>query len=302
MLSILVTGSAGLLGASLVSALRSEGFYVKCFDVRLDRHNPERFNILNLQAVEDAMEGCVGVIHLAAVSRVVHAQNHPELCWKTNVEGTNNIIRIAMAQRFRPWVLFTSSREAYGQPSSLPVDENFPLKPVNIYGRSKVAAETMVNEAMNAGLRSSIVRLSNVYGSARDYLDRVVPAFAHSAAFGLPMRVDGSSNTFDFVHIDDATDGLLRIVRLLQAGERRMPPVHLVTGRPTTLGYLAQLANSLGGARSTVIEAPPRAYDVSKFFGSPLRAAEMLGWRASVRLEEGVQRLVQKFSACTAPT
>ncbi len=77
-----------------------------------------------------------------------------------------------------PWVLFTSSREVYGQPDDLPATEATALRPMNVYGRSKVAGEQIAQAALRRGLRTAVVWLANVYGATGDHVDRVVPTFS----------------------------------------------------------------------------------------------------------------------------
>lgn len=283
---VLVTGSHGLIGTALTAALGHHGFTARAFDLRAvgSGHGDIRAR----DHLERALDGCVGVVHLAAVSRVIDGERDPAACWHTNVEGTRNVLDAARSQARRPWVVYASSREVYGQPTALPASEDAAREPVNIYGRSKVAAEDLTRAS---DLPTAVVRFSNAYGWARDHADRVVPAFARQAALGLPLRVDGSGHTFDFTHLDDTVRGLLAVIDRLQRGAE-LPPLHFVTGRPTTLGQLATLAVALAGTASPIHEAPPRSYDVAGFYGDPTRAAEVLGWRAQIELREGLARLI----------
>jgi len=286
---VLVTGSSGLIGKALAEALRQDGFTPVEFDLR--GIGSRAGDIRVSTDISRTITDCVGIIHLAAVSRVIDGEKDPEACWETNVMGTRNIIQAAMTLPDRPWLIYASSREVYGEPASTPVNEDAPLEPVNIYGRSKIAAERLVTDAP---LRTAIVRFSNVYGSTDDHVDRVVPAFAQQAALGLPLRVDGSGHTFDFTHLDDTVRGVLAVIHKLEVGVE-LPPIHFVTGQPTTLGELASLAIELAGSNSTVHEAPPRNFDVSGFYGDPRRAARLLDWRPSVPLVDGLARLIQDF-------
>ncbi|HMV65381.1 MAG TPA: NAD(P)-dependent oxidoreductase [Myxococcota bacterium] len=286
---VLVTGSHGLIGTALTVALTHAGYAVRGIDLRAD--GAQRGDICNREHMDRALAGCVGVVHLAAVSRVIDGERDPEGCWRTNVEGTRNVLEAAQMCDRRPWVLYASSREVYGQPPTLPASEDSPRVPVNIYGRSKVAAEDL---ARQADLLTAVIRFSNVYGWTRDHADRVVPAFARQAAMGQPLRVDGRSHTFDFTHLEDTAHGLLAVVARLEAGIQ-LPPIHFLTGTPTTLGQLASLAVELAGSDSPIHEAPPRSYDVAGFYGDPTRAAEVLEWRAKVGLREGLTRLIQDF-------
>ena len=239
--------------------------------------------------------GCAGVIHLAAVSRVAWGERDAAGCWDTNVRGTRNVIEAAQLAGPRPWVVFSSSREVYGRPDQLPVTEDAPLRPINHYGRSKAAGERLVVAAGRRDLPTAVVRLSNVYGRIEDHADRVVPAFARAAVEGSPMLICGRDHTFDFTHVDDVVRGLVRLVEALEDG-LVPPPIHFVSGRPTTVGELAALASALGGDGSELIDGPERDYDVGHFVGDPRRAFELLRWRAEIDLRDGLQRLIGDFA------
>ena len=287
---ILLTGSEGLIGSALREALEACGQEVTGLDLR--GTGSEAGDVRNARQVRDAVADCRGVIHLAAVSRVLWGEHDPERCWSTNVGGLRNVLEAVEAQTPRPWLLFVSSREVYGEPRGLPVTEDTPLCPLNIYGRSKVAGEQQIDEVRGRGLRAATVRLSNVYGNARDHADRVVPAFVRAVVSGTMIRVEGAQNTFDFTHLDDTIRGLVALIDRLENGQAP-PPIHLLTGVPTTLHDLAALAMTLAGGRTPVVEAPPRSFDVARFYGDPTRARELLGWTPRVGLREGLERLVR---------
>ncbi len=291
---ILVTGSEGLVGRDLRTAFEARGRDTVGLDLR--GAGSEHGDVRHPRRVREAIAGCSGVVHLAAVSRVIWAEHAPDDCWSANIGGVRRVLEAAFEQPERPWVLFASSREVYGQPRCLPVTEDAPLLPVNVYGHSKIEGERLVEEATAGGLRAATLRLSNVYGSALDHADRVVPAFARAAVEGSAIRIDGAECTFDFTHIDDTVRGMVAAMDRLEAGET-LPPIHLLTGTPTTLRELAAMATALAGKRVPVVEAPPRPFDVSRFHGNPSRARELLGWEPRVRLRDGFERLVGDFRA-----
>jgi len=291
--ALLVTGSRGLVGRRLCASLRNDGFSVKELD--LLGQGASHGDVTRLANIEAAIQGCAGVVHLAAVSRVVWGQRDLELCWRTNVTGLQNLVHGALAQSSKPWILFSSSREVYGQASSLPVVETAALNPLNVYARSKAEGERLVLEARSQGLQSAVVRLSNVYGCTKDHADRVIPAFARAAVEGLPLRVEGSNHTFDFTHVNDVVRGLRALIRLLESSEQLSHPVHLVSGHPTSLGELAATCCRLAKSGASVTEAAPRSYDVARFYGDPARARELLGWESEISLEVGLTRLIEDF-------
>lgn len=291
---VLVTGSEGLIGSALIKELEGQGIETSCLDI-LAKKPSDRGDVRDYHAVSQAMTDCTGVIHLAAVSRVIWGEHKPEMCWETNVKGTENVLKAASGMQQKPWVIYGSSREVYGQPESLPVSEDTPLTPVNIYGRSKVASEELVNTARLDGLATAIVRFSNVYGSTSDHSDRVIPAFSRAASLSEPLRIDGQDHIFDFNHLEDTIRGLMSLITTLDKGASGLPPIHFVTGVPTTLGELANMAIELAKSDSQTVLSPPRTYDVARFVGNPSRAKDLLGWTPQIGIREGLQRLIQDF-------
>jgi len=291
--TILVTGSCGLVGRRLCVLLRNDGFSVKELDLR--GHGESHGDVTCLADIEAAIQGCVGVIHLAAVSRVVWGQRDPDLCWRTNVAGLQNLVQAALAQSSKPWILFSSSREVYGQAPSLPVAETCSLNPLNVYARSKSEGERLILEARNQGLNTAVVRLSNVYGCSKDHADRVIPAFARAAVKGSQLRVEGSNHTFDFTHVNDVVRGIGALIGLLESGAQSLPTVHLVSGHPTSLGELAAICCRLAKSDAVLTETAPRSYDVARFYGDPSKAQKLLGWVSEISLEAGLMRLIEDF-------
>ncbi|HEV8389882.1 MAG TPA: NAD(P)-dependent oxidoreductase [Dongiaceae bacterium] len=295
---ILVTGSAGLIGRTVTRLLRAAGTDVAELDLRGESQQ-SRGDVCDPDRLASAMRGAAGIIHLAAVSRVIDGERDPARCWRVNAEASGALLQAAIRAAGRPWVIYASSREVYGQQDHLPVAEDAPLRPKNIYARAKAEAERLAGEARAAGLRTAILRFSNVYGDTRDHVDRVVPAFARAAALarrgGGEVRVDGKDCTFDFTHVADVADGIVRVAGLLRDGEAALPAIHLVGGHQTSLGRLAALARAIGGPALRVVEAPPRGFDVHRFAGDPARAERLLGWRATTALAAGFETLANAY-------
>ena len=290
---IVITGSRGLIGSALVRRLHAAGWEAFGFDIA------DGLDVADAEAVAAALNGCAGVVHLAAVSRVIWGERDPARCRVVNVSGTRNVLHAASRARHPPWVLAASSREVYGQAVSFPVKEDAELRPLNCYARSKVAAEKLVAASRDSGLRASVIRFSSVYGEVTDHADRVGPAFARLAALGGTLRIDGSDTTLDFTHVDDVAAALQTAVEMLAAGDGQLPTLHLVSGRGTSLPELAAIAIGAAG-RGQVTLGPGRSYDVRSFIGDPARAEQVLGWRAGIGLEDGIADLVKRFAAMTS--
>ena len=236
-----------------------------------------------------------GIVHLAAVSRVIWGERDPEYCWSVNVQAMRSLLHLCMNLPARPWLIFASSREVYGNATTIPVSEDAEFKPLNTYARSKSEGERLVQAATRDGLLANICRLSSVYGCPWDYRDRVVMAFARTAASGGTMRLEGATNTFDFTQVGDVVEGLWHVVEATMARER-LPPIHFVTGEGTSLLQLAKIAERNALKPVKLEEAPSRDFDVTYFVGDPTRAWNLLGWKAGTSPTVGVSNLITAIS------
>ncbi|WP_157133105.1 NAD-dependent epimerase/dehydratase family protein [Roseobacter sp. SK209-2-6] len=289
---ILVTGSSGLIGTALCSTFESLGHEVRRFDIT--DTNGGFGDVLSPANLASAMVDCTGVVHLAAVSRVIWGQEDPEGCYLTNVIGTQNVIDQLRASALQPWLIFGSSREVYGQSNLLPVTENTPLRPMNDYARSKVAAEKAVQRVGEDGFRTAVLRFSTVYGSASDHRDRVIPAFCRAALSNHPLRVEGAANILDITHVSDVADNIMNVVRSLSAG-KSLDPMHLTTGQGTSLMDLAHSVVRLSQSDSEIVTATSRDFDVKQFVGDPKLAETLTDWCPGFSLELGLMELISQY-------
>ncbi len=292
MKTLLITGHQGLIGRHISPLLEEKGYKIKGIDLK-----DNSGDISTLSQLQDAISGCHGIIHLAAVSRVVWAEKDPAKCWKTNALASQSLLKVAANSSLKPWVLMASSREIYGEQSQLPVHEDATLRPINIYGAAKYFLEKETLEARNSGINTAIVRFANVYGCIDDHADRVLPAFCRNAVESKPLRIDGFDHLFDFTHIEDTAKGVLALVEQLDAGEKNLPAIHLLPGIGTTLYEAANYALKSANSTSKINESASRDYDVCRFIGNPNRAYELLDWKAHITPEQGIKMLVKAFQS-----
>jgi len=288
---IAVTGSSGLIGRELVKQLTGNYDLVE-IDIAIDKTGHD---IALSESVTRLTDNCDGIIHLAAVSRVAEAQDFPLRTWASNVTGTHNILDAALNSNRKPWVIHASSREVYGNQPRRAIPEETPMTPLNIYGRSKAAGEGLVYGAQDAGANVAILRFANVYGDIYDYSDRVIPAFSRAAVNGTPLRVDDASVCMDFTHVVDVSRGVVKVVDMLVAGEKNLPPIHYATGTGTTLGELARIAVAASDNTCELNEVERREASVSCFIGDPTRARTLLGWTHETPLQTGFSEMVEAF-------
>ena len=145
-------------------------------------------DIVEYDGLSDVLNGVDGVLHLAAVSRVIDAELDKAECTRVNVHGTSRVLEEASVAGCK-WFIFGSSREVYGEPISFPVKEEDGVTPINHYGNAKVEGERMVREhCVKHGMAHSNLRFSNVYGHPGDHPTRLVNAFLRRALESEPLE------------------------------------------------------------------------------------------------------------------
>jgi UDP-glucose 4-epimerase len=271
MAKVLITGGAGFIGAHLVRRLVDAGKDVIVLDnmkrgkkenlADLERAGKVRVVVGDIRRFDDVaplVRDCETVFHLAAQSNVMGATDDPDYSVTTNVNGTCNVLRAAaMAKVAR--LVFTSSREVYGDPEKLPVEEADPIRPKNAYGASKVAGEAYCRAFVAShGLAVEILRLANVYGPGDS--GRVIPLWLGFAKDGRDLPVYGGQQVIDFLWVGTAVDALLL------ASERGLPgPVNIGSGTATKILELAERILAATRSKSRVVLRAARESEVARF-------------------------------------
>lgn len=306
---ILITGGAGFIGSTLAESLLKKNENLIIFDNRTDLNNIEDIKNIILLINEDIRNYSIlekvfsqyeieGVIHLAAVSRVIDAQNNPELCKSVNIGGIENILKVSSKQNNKPWVIFGSSREVYGEPKEFPVKEDFPLIPINIYGETKLYGENLLKKyCEKENMKGITLRFSNVYGNKKDILDRVIPKFVISALKNETIYIHGGKQSFDFTFISDTVMGIESAVCVLRnKSNNYYNHFHILCGKPTTLQELITIiASKLQNYNLDVQYSKERDYDVNSFYGCTEKTMKELNFKTQISIEEGVDILINLF-------
>jgi len=273
----LVTGGAGFIGRYLVDRLVERGDDVVVLDnlrrgtrAAIQRHidvgsiNFIEGDIRDAAALRDAMARVETVYHLAAQSNVMGAIEDEDYSFTTNALGTVNVLRIATELGVKR-VVFSSSREVYGEAQYTPVDEDHAMAAKNPYGASKVAGEAYCRTYAHCyGLDVAILRLANVYGQGDR--DRVIPLWLEQAAGGRELRVFGGSQVLDFVGVSIVVDALVL------AGERGLDgPTNIGSGTGTSIIELANRILEVTGSRSAIHRVAARGVEVNRFIADVTR-------------------------------
>ena len=301
--SILVTGGAGFVGATLVRRLVASGYRVRVFDnlstgdeAHLTGVDAELVvgDIRDDDALDDALKGLDAVVHLAAAGSVVGSIDDPFGNFESNVLGTFRVLDAARRAGVARTVQASTGGALIGD-ATPPVNEQSLPKPLSPYGASKLAGEGYAHAfAKTYGLRTVAVRFGNVYGPWCARKRGVLNVYFESLHDGVPLVIygDGTASR-DYVHVSD-------IAQALQlALEKDVPGgtvVHAASGVETPLTELADLCRQAAGLPGHPIEyRPARAGEVGRNFATYDLARELLGYSPTVRREDGIPLLWQWF-------
>ncbi len=272
-MNILVTGGAGFIGSHLVDELSKDrdnnitildNFHrgsasnirnhVKNKKIKIINNDIRDYN--SFKKIGDI--GCI--YHLAAQSNVAGACFEPDYALSSNVNGTYNILKYASKNKIKRFI-FASSREVYGNPKYLPVNEKHPLNPINIYGATKVCSEVLCNTfSKTHNLKITILRIANAYGP-RDK-DRVIPIFMENARNNKDLELFGGKQVLDFIWIGDVIKSFIDISK----NDRYIgETINIGTGVGTSIETLAKSIIKLTNSKSRIIYKKPRNFDVEKF-------------------------------------
>ncbi|HUU84110.1 MAG TPA: GDP-mannose 4,6-dehydratase [Phycisphaerae bacterium] len=304
---ILVTGATGFLGSHLVEALVREGCQVRALaHYRSDQSPSGTGNIALLPAevldgvelvwgdvcdrdsVTAAMRGIEVVFHLAALIGIPYSYQAPSSYLQVNAGGTLNLLQAARDAGVGRFV-HTSTSEVYGTAQYTPIDEKHPLVAQSPYAASKIAADKLAESFHRSfDLAVVTVRPFNAFGPRQT--DRaVIPTIISQRLADIdPVVIGNAKSTRDFTFASDTARGFVRAAACDDAVGQT---VNLGTGQGITIGELAEVICALtsgGSYRSDTARKRPDKSEVQELLCNADRAAELLDWRASTTLKDGL--------------
>lgn len=302
---ILITGCFGFIGRTLSEFLLKEVPEIELFGIDLKKPPTDKtakflkgLHYTNLDIRQEMAvkkyfdkQSFNGIIHLAAVSRVVDAENNKQNCIATNYLGTKSILENIKDKN--TWIIFGSSREVYGEPKQLPISENADKLPINIYGFYKLMGEELVKNYIQKYI---ILRFSNVYGNRYDIPNRVIPNFVQNAIKGNPIVLEGGEQVIDFTFIDDTINSIIKCMEKLESGETIREEFHILPGNENKITDIIDILKKQG-FQFSVQRREKRNYDVEKFIGNPGKRISILGNQKFLTLKEGLLKLIAELSS-----
>jgi UDP-glucose 4-epimerase len=298
----LVTGGAGFIGSNLVKLLIDEGHDVVVLDnlssgyrenlVKLPQVRFIEGDVRDGSALRSAATDCEVIFHLAASVGNTRSIEHPIDDAEINVIGTLLVLEAARHLGARK-VVFSSSAGIFGELKMVPIREDHTVEPDSPYGASKLGAEKLcLAYAKLYPLECACLRYFNVYGVNQRYdaYGNVIPIFAHCALAGEPLTIYGDGEqTRDFINVSDVA----RANYCAAFARGVSGAFNIGSATRVTINGLANLIQEVGGTSVPIRHAPPRKGDVRHSLADISAATAALGFRPSVRLDNGLREYMQ---------
>ncbi len=302
---VLVTGGAGFIGSHLVDGLLDNGYDVAVVDNlssgqlrnlnhQATFHHAELNDVRLTQIIQ--RERPEIVFHLAAQSSVRRSAIDPVADADSNVMGTIRLIAAAAAEGVEKFIFSSTGGAIYGDPETIPCDEDTPVNPLTPYALSKYVGEQyleLFNETY--GLDYTILRYANVYGPGQnpDGEAGVIAIFAGMMLSERRPQIYGDGlQKRDFVYVSDVVKANLAAVN---RGDGRT--YNIGTGQQVSIARIYELLREITGFDQEPDYRPRRTGEVLNIALDSTRAEKELKWTAEVSLEEGLERSVEYVRA-----
>jgi UDP-glucose 4-epimerase len=304
--TILITGGLGFIGSNLARRLVHLGANVTLVDSLIPEYGGNRFNVagiedklsINISDVRDEhsmkhlVDGKDYLFNLAGQTSHMDSMTDPYTDLEINCHAQLSILETCRARNPEIKVVFASTRQIYGKPDYLPVDEKHLLRPTDVNGINKMAGEwyhILYNNVY--GIRASALRLTNTYGPrmrVKDARQTFLGIWIKQIVEGKPFEVWGGEQLRDFTFVDDALDALLLAAMHDEANGKAY---NLGGCEVVSLKQLAEILTRVGGGGIFHVKEFPKdrkRIDIGDYYADDTLIRTELGWKATTNLESGL--------------
>lgn len=312
---VLITGGMGFVGSTLACELVRLGADVTVVDSLVPEYGGNPFNLrdiernvrINISDVRDEysfrhlIQGQDYLFNLAGQTSHLDSMENPYTDLEINCRAQLSILEACRRCQPKIKIVFASTRQIYGKPDYVPVDEKHLLRPVDVNGINKMAGEwyhILYNNVYD--IRSCALRLTNTYGPRmriKDARQTFLGVWIRLLVEGKPFEVWEGQQVRDFSFVSDVVEAML----LAAVSEEADGQVFNLGGEAAmTLKDLAELLVKVGGGGSYVLRSFPKErkrIDIGDYYADFEKIRSTLGWKPNVSLEQGLRRTVEFYRA-----
>ena len=312
---ILITGGLGFIGSNLARSLAVQGANVTLVDSLIPQYGGNTFNIDDIQnkvvvnvcdvrdtfAMAHLIRGKDYLFNLAGQTSHLDSMTDPHTDLDINAAAQLSILEVCRKENPDIKIVFASTRQLYGRPDYLPVDEKHPNRPVDVNGINKLAGEwyhLLYNNVY--GIRACALRLTNTYGPrmrVKDARQTFLGIWIRLLIEGRPIKVFGDGLQLrDFTYVDDCIEALL----LAGASDKANGKVYNLGGSEVIgLKDLSKMMVNLGHGGSFELAPFPsdkKAIDIGDYYSDFSLITKELGWVPKIDLKDGLKRTLNYYS------
>jgi nucleoside-diphosphate-sugar epimerase len=311
---VLITGGLGFIGANLALNLSAQGAHVTLLDNLLpgaggnehnihsfgDRVNAIQGDLRDPQVLEQCLPDQQYIFNLAGHTSHQDSMRMPDLDLEMNVRAQLSLLEACRQHSPGARIVFAGTRQIYGKPRYLPVDETHPVAPVDINGIHKFAGEMYHHLYRQVhGFETTVLRLTNTYGPrmrVKDDRQTFLGTWIKRLLNGEPLKIFGDGEQLrDFNYVDDVVEALLLCALSPDAVGKTY---NLGSREVVSLSTLAELLTDLHGSGTyerVAFPAPRKRIDIGDYHGDFSRIETDLGWSPSTDLATGLARTLNFF-------
>lgn len=311
--NVLITGGMGFIGSNLAIRLVHEGANVTLLDSMLDEYGANTFNIepiknlvqINFSDMRDEhslrylVRGKEFIFNLAGQVSHKDSMEQPFMDLEVNLRAQLTLLEACRHYAPDAVIVYSSTRQIYGRPKYLPVDEDHPLLPPDVNGINKLAAEYYHSLYTRVyGLKTISLRLTNTYGPRqliKNSRQGFIGWFVNRAVTGNTIKLFGSGEQVrDFTYVTDVVDAMCRVA----VNPDTYGKVYNLSGERASLRKVAQiLIRNVGSGNIDTVEFPEaqKKIDIGNFYGSSSLLEHDTGWRPQMPLEDGLRLMINYY-------
>ena len=288
-----VTGGAGFVGSHLVQLLIENNHEIIVIDnlhtgkkenleSMIDKVEFQKIDIRNYESMENILKNIDGVFHQAALTVVQDSFSNPKEYYDVNVQGTENIFKLSIENKFK--VVYASSSSVYGHKQKMPIEENMETKPINPYGQTKLECEYLFEKYSKLGGSIIGLRYFNIFGKGQtlEYAGVVTKFIERLKEGKAPIIFGKGSQIRDFIYVNDVVKANLMAMNCNKSDLL----VIIGSGKAISVLELASMMIKISGIELNPTFTKSLQGDIEKSHADISLAKKSFGWKPEITLQE----------------